>query len=304
MVVAATGFFDGVHRGHRAVLEKISALAKEQGDTSAVITLWPHPRTVLQQDAAKFRLLNSLEEKISLIKSFGIDEVFTLKFDKEFASQTTEEYFRDYLIRRLNVRTLVIGYDHRVGSDINQTQDEMMAIARNLGINPVRVDEYTENESGLVISSTKIREMLLAGDMGTANNLLGYRYGVEGVVVEGMKIGRGIGFPTANMRLYEPLKVLPSDGVYAVWVQTSGKTYRGITNIGIRPTVGINNERTIETHILDFDEDIYGLSIKLEFVAKMRDEVTFSSLDNLKTQLHKDRENSYLYLHESNITMR
>lgn len=304
MVVAATGFFDGVHRGHRAVLEKISALAKEQGDTSAVITLWPHPRTVLQQDAAKFRLLNSLEEKISLIKSFGIDEVFTLKFDKEFASQTTEEYFRDYLIRRLNVRTLVIGYDHRVGSDINQTQDEMMAIARNLGINPVRVDEYTENESGLVISSTKIREMLLAGDMGTANNLLGYRYGVEGVVVEGMKIGRGIGFPTANMRLYEPLKVLPSDGVYAVWVQTSGKTYRGITNIGIRPTVGINNERTIETHILDFDEDIYGLSIKLEFVAKMRDEVTFSSLEDLKTQLHKDRENSYLYLHESNITMR
>lgn len=290
MVVAATGFFDGVHRGHRAVLGKISALAKEQGDTSAVITLWPHPRTVLQQDAAKFRLLNSLEEKISLIKSFGIDEVFTLKFDKEFASQTTEEYFRDYLIRRLNVRTLVIGYDHRVGSDINQTQDEMMAIARNLGINPVRVDEYTENESGLIISSTKIREMLLAGDMGTANNLLGYRYGVEGVVVEGMKIGRGIGFPTANMRLYEPLKVLPSDGVYAVWVQTSGKTYRGITNIGIRPTVGINNERTIETHILDFDEDIYGLSIKLEFVAKMRDEVTFSSLDDLKTQLHKDRK--------------
>ncbi len=304
MVVAATGFFDGVHRGHRAVLGKISALAKEQGDTSAVITLWPHPRTVLQQDAAKFRLLNSLEEKISLIKSFGIDEVFTLKFDKEFASQTTEEYFRDYLIRRLNVRTLVIGYDHRVGSDINQTQDEMMAIARNLGINPVRVDEYTENESGLIISSTKIREMLLAGDMGTANNLLGYRYGVEGVVVEGMKIGRGIGFPTANMRLYEPLKVLPSDGVYAVWVQTSGKTYRGITNIGIRPTVGINNERTIETHILDFDEDIYGLSIKLEFVAKMRDEVTFSSLDDLKAQLHKDRENSYLYLPENNITMR
>ena len=304
MVVAATGFFDGVHRGHRAVLEKISALAKEQGDTSAVITLWPHPRTVLQQDAAKFRLLNSLEEKISLIKSFGIDEVFTLKFDKEFASQTTEEYFRDSLIRRLNVRTLVIGYDHRVGSDINQTQDEMMAIARNLGINPVRVDEYTENESGLIISSTKIREMLLAGDMGTANNLLGYRYGVEGVVVEGMKIGRGIGFPTANMRLYEPLKVLPSDGVYAVWVQTSGKTYRGITNIGIRPTVGINNERTIETHILDFDEDIYGLSIKLEFVAKMRDEVTFSSLDDLKAQLHKDRENSYLYLPENNITMR
>jgi riboflavin kinase/FMN adenylyltransferase len=119
-----------------------------------------------------------------------------------------------------------------------------------------------------------------------------------------MKIGRGIGFPTANMRLYEPLKVLPADGVYAVWIETSGRVYRGITNIGKRPTVSLNNERTIETHILDFDEDIYGLSIKLEFVAKMRDEVAFSSLDELKGQLHKDRENSYLYLHENNIRFR
>jgi riboflavin kinase/FMN adenylyltransferase len=155
-----------------------------------------------------------------------------------------------------------------------------------------------------VISSTKIREMLQTGDIDSANNLLGYRYGLEGVVVEGMKIGRGIGFPTANMRLYEPLKVLPADGVYAVWIETSGRVYRGITNIGKRPTVSLNNERTIETHILDFDEDIYGLSIKLEFVAKMRDEVAFSSLDELKGQLHKDRENSYLYLHENNIRFR
>lgn len=179
-----------------------------------------------------------------------------------------------------------------------------MEIARTLGITPVRVNEYMESESGLVISSTKIREMLQLGDIESANSLLGYRYGLEGVVVEGMKIGRGIGFPTANMRLYEPLKVLPSDGVYAVWIESSGKVYRGITNIGKRPTVGINNERTIETHILNFDEDIYGLSIKIEFVAKMRDEVAFSSLEELKSQLYKDRENSYLYLHEKKIRMR
>lgn len=304
MVVATTGFFDGVHRGHRAVIDKICALATAQGDTSALITLWPHPRTVLQQDAAKFRLLTSLEEKVALLKSYGIEEVHTLEFDKEFASQSTEEYFRNYLINKFNVKTLVIGHDNRVGNDINQTQQEMMEIARGLGINPVRVNEYTENESGLVISSTKIREMLLAGEMEVANNLLGYRYGVEGVVVEGMKIGRKMGFPTANMRLYEPLKLLPSNGVYAVWVQTLGKVFRGITNIGRRPTVGTNNELTVETHILNFNEEIYGLSIKLEFVAKLRDEVTFSSLDALKNQLYKDRENSYLYLRENNITMR
>ena len=304
MVVAATGFFDGVHKGHRAVLDKICALSKAQGDKSAIFTLWPHPRTVLQQDAAKFRLLNSLDEKVALLKQYGIDDVYTLPFDKEFASQTTEEYFREYLIKRYNVNTLVIGYDHRVGKDINQTQDEMMQIARSLGINPVRVNEYTEEDSGLIISSTKIREMLQEGDIDSANSLLGYRYGLEGVVVEGMKIGRGMGFPTANMRLYEPLKVLPADGVYAVWIESSGKVYRGITNIGKRPTISYNNERTIETHILNFDEDIYGLSIKLEFVSKMRDEVAFASIDELKEQLFKDRENSYLYLHENNITIR
>ncbi|NTU94920.1 MAG: riboflavin biosynthesis protein RibF [Bacteroidales bacterium] len=304
MVVAATGFFDGVHRGHRAVIDKITSLAKAQGMSSAIITLWPHPRAVLQQDAAKFRLLTTLDEKIALIRSYGIDHVHTLHFDKDFAKQTTEEYFKNYLREKFGVKTLVIGYDHRVGSDINQTQDEMFEIAIRAGITPVRVDEFIEEESGLIISSTKIRDFLCKGDVENANTLLGYRYGLEGAVVEGMRIGRTIGFPTANMRLYEPLKILPGDGVYAVWAEVLGKTYRGITNIGIRPTVGHNNERTIETNILDFDEDIYGLKIKIEFVAKMREEVAFSSLDELKKQLFMDRDNSRKYLQSHEIHMR
>ena len=304
MVVAATGFFDGVHRGHRAVIDKITSLAKAQGMSSAIITLWPHPRAVLQQDAAKFRLLNTLDEKIALIRSYGIDHVHTLHFDKDFAKQTTEEYFKNYLREKFGVKTLVIGYDHRVGSDINQTQDEMFEIALKAGITPVRVDEFIEEESGLIISSTKIRDFLSKGDVENANSLLGYRYGLEGAVVEGMRIGRTIGFPTANMRLYEPLKILPKDGVYAVCAEVLGKTYRGITNIGIRPTVGHNNERTIETNILDFDEDIYGLKIKIEFVAKMREEVAFSSMDELKKQLFLDRDNSRKYLQSHEIHMR
>lgn len=304
MVVAATGFFDGVHRGHRAVIDKITSLAKAQGMSSAIITLWPHPRAVLQQDAAKFRLLTTLDEKIALIRSYGIDHVHTLHFDKDFAKQSTEEYFKNYLREKFGVKTLVIGYDHRVGSDINQTQEEMFEIALKAGITPVRVDEFIEEESGLIISSTKIRDFLCRGDVENANALLGYRYGLEGAVVEGMRIGRTIGFPTANMRLYEPLKILPGDGVYAVWAEVLGKTYRGITNIGIRPTVGHNNERTIETNILDFDEDIYGLKIKIEFVAKMREEVTFSSLDELKKQLFMDRDNSRKYLQSHEIHMR
>lgn len=304
MVVAATGFFDGVHRGHRAVIDKITSLAKAQGMSSAIITLWPHPRAVLQQDAAKFRLLTTLDEKIELIRSYGIDHVHTLHFDKDFAKQTTEEYFKNYLREKFGVKTLVIGYDHRVGSDINQTQDEMFEIAIKAGITPVRVDEFIEEESGLIISSTKIRDFLSKGDVENANSLLGYRYGLEGAVVEGMRIGRTIGFPTANMRLYEPLKILPKDGVYAVCAEVLGKTYRGITNIGIRPTVGHNNERTIETNILDFDEDIYGLKIKIEFVAKMREEVTFSSMEELKKQLFLDRDNSRKYLQSHEIHMR
>ncbi len=325
MVVACTGFFDGVHRGHRAVLDEVIRIASSKGCKSAVITFWPHPRAVLQQDAVRFRLLNSLEEKQKLLHSIGIDEVHILPFDREFARQTTEEFFRKYLKVKFAVRTLVVGYDHRVGSDLNQTQEEMFAIARNLGINPVRIEKFGEGDiedsnlkgtrdfraDNLVIakekiniSSTKIRECLENGKIEHANYMLGYRYQLEGVVVEGQRIGRTLGFPTANIKLYEPLKLLPSDGVYAVWVEAFGKTYRGITNIGTRPTVSFGNEKTIETHILDFDEDIYGLSLKIEFAGRLRNEQKFASLEELKLQLFKDRENSLEYLPEDGIKLR
>ncbi len=294
MVIASTGFFDGVHRGHRAVLDRVCSLAREQGGSSAVITFWPHPRAVLQQDAAKFRLLNSLEEKRKLLNSIGIDTVHTITFDREFSRLTTEEFFRDYLVERFGVTTFVAGYDHRVGSDLNQSQAEMFEVARSVGIKPVRVDEYLTGEADtpVIISSTKIRESLVKGEIECANSMLGYRYGLEGVVVEGQRIGRTIGFPTANIMLYEPLKILPADGVYAVWAESLGRCYRGITNIGTRPTISHMNERTIETHILGFDEDIYGLSFKIEFVKRLRDEQKFASLHELKLQLERDRQNA------------
>ena len=301
MVVASTGFFDGVHRGHRSVLETTRDIALCEGSQSAVITFWPHPRAVLQQDAAKFRLLTSLEEKRKLILSMGIDHVHVIGFDKEFAKQTTEEFFKNYLKDKFGVTTLVAGYDHRMGSDLNQTQEEMFQIAKNMGINPVRVKEFGNGFLGehTIISSTKIRECLMNGNVHTANEMLGYRYGLEGVVVEGQRLGRTLGFPTANIRLYEPLKLLPADGVYVVWAESLGKTYRGITNIGTRPTVSQLNEKTIETHIIDFDEDIYGLSFKIEFVCRLRDEVRFSSLDELISQLGKDKQKALSLLTET-----
>jgi len=306
MVVASTGFFDGVHRGHRSVLETTRDIAIKEGCQSAVITFWPHPRAVLQQDAAKFRLLTSLEEKRKLILSMGIDQVHVLTFDKEFAKQSTEEFFSNHLKEKYGVTILVAGYDHRVGSDLNQTQEQMFDIARKIGINPVRVSEFGNiaPEGETIISSTKIRECLINGNVDAANGMLGYRYGLEGVVVEGQRLGRTLGFPTANIRLYEPLKLLPADGVYAVWAESLGKTYKGITNIGTRPTVSQLNEKTIETHIIDFEEDIYGLSFKIEFVCRLRDEQRFSSLGELTAQLVKDKQKALSLLSETGEKLR
>lgn len=298
MVVATTGFFDGVHRGHRSVIQKVCDVAKSHGHRSSVITFWPHPRAVLQQDAAGFRLLTSLEEKKKILLSLGIDEVNIINFDKDFARLTTAEFLKSFLIDRFCVTHLIVGYDHRMGCDLNQTQNEMLEVANSLGIETIRVGEYVGEEEK--ISSTKIRSLISGGDIVKANSLLGYRYSLYGVVVEGQRIGRKMGFPTANMRLYEPLKLVPSDGVYAVWVHSGNNVYRGITNIGTRPTIAAGNERTIETHILEFDEDIYGLSLELEFVYKMRDEKAFGSIDELKGQLSKDREESYHYLVDYN----
>ncbi len=287
MVVATIGFFDGVHLGHRAVLGKVREIAEFRGLSSVVFTLWPHPRTVLQQDAARFRLLNTLEEKISLIKSTGIDNVEILHFDKEFASQTTEEFFKKYLIEKFNVTVLILGYDHRIGKDQGQTQEDIIKIANNMGIETFLVDKF--EDSNTTISSTKIREAISNGCPEAANKMLGYSYSLEGAVVEGKRLGRTLGFPTANMKLYEPIKVLPGDGVYAVWATCQNKTYMGITNIGTRPTIALNNERTIETYILDFEEDIYGLSLKIEIVKKLRDELTFSNLEELIAQMNLDK---------------
>lgn len=288
MVVAATGFFDGVHQGHRAVLDTLKKVAAEQQKGSAMITFWPHPRTVLQQDAHALRLLNTLEEKRQRVLSMGIDNFHVVNFSREFSKLSTKEFMEEYLIKRYNVSTLIIGYDHRLGNSSLQTQEQMREIAASLGIETIRVEEVHMGEK--MVSSTKIRGALQNGDVSTASELLGYRYLLHGVVVSGKQLGRKIGFPTANMELYEPLKLVPGNGVYLVDVEVLGHPYRGICNIGNRPTVGENQNRTIETHILDFDEDIYGLDMKIEFVEKIRDEKKFSSLEELREQITRDKE--------------
>ena len=289
-MIATTGFFDGVHLGHRLVIERLVSLARERGDESLVVTFWPHPRAVLQDGARELRLLNSLEEKKELLRSLGVDRVEVLDFTRSFAALTAEQYLREILRDRFGVTTLLMGYDNRLGSD-RLTADMLLSKASALDIELIELEPFGQDVHPALthISSTRIRKSLEDGKVVEAAEMLGYGYSLRGVVVAGNRLGRTIGFPTANMKLYEPLKLVPGRGVYVVEAEVLGKKYRGMTNIGQRPTVG-GTFTTIETHILDFDEDIYGLPLRITFLKRLRDEVHFPSLEALKRQLEMDRD--------------
>ena len=285
-MIVTTGFFDGVHAGHTLVLGALVNAARERGEESLVVTFWPHPRNVLQDGARGLRLLSSLGEKRERMLSLGVDRVEVLPFTKEFSALSARDYIREVLVGRFGATAMVVGYDNRLGSD--RLDSGMVAgLARKEGMDVI-LPPVAGGDSP--VSSTRIRNALQDGDIALANAMLGYGYQLHGVVVEGNRLGRTLGFPTANMQLYEPLKLVPANGVYAVDVQTLGKSFRGMCNIGVRPTVASGNARTIETHILDFDEDIYGLDISLSFVRRIRDERRFPSLEALSAQLAADRE--------------
>lgn len=293
MVVAATGFFDGVHAGHRAVLQVLKDTARAEGEESAVVTFWPHPRNVLQQDASSFRLLNTLEEKKELIHAFGIDRFYVIPFTRDFSQLSTVEFMKEYLVDHFHVDTLVIGYDHRLGRSSTASREELAALAASVGLRTRIVEEVHCGDRK--VSSTQIRNALAAGDVRTAAEMLGYRYTLHGVVVSGNMLGRTMGFPTANMALYEPLKTVPVDGVYAVEVEVLGRNYGGVCNIGTRPTVGAGNARTIETHILGFNDNIYGLDIRIRFIDRLREERRFSSMEELRMQIECDKDKAAGY---------
>ena len=288
MAVAATGFFDGVHLGHKQVIDQMCAIARQRGEASVIVTFWPHPRSVLQQDADRLRLLTTLQEKRDRCLSYGVDRFEVLPFTRAFSQLSAEQFVREYLVERLGVTTLILGYDHRLGHDRFDSPQQMMETVARCGVEPVRVAAFTSGTCA--VSSTQVRSALQTGEVTVAERMLGYRYGLYGVVVAGNRIGRTLGFPTANMQLYEPLKLVPGNGVYAVWVDVLGRRCKGVCNIGTRPTVGMGGARTIETHILDFDEDIYGLDLRIEFCERLRDERRFDSIDQLKAQLVLDRQ--------------
>lgn len=282
MAVVSTGFFDGVHSGHRLVIGALVEEARRRSEESVVVTFWPHPRNVLQDEARNLRLLSSLDEKKLMLKALGVDRIEVLPFTKAFASMTGEQYLKEVLVGRFGATAAIFGYDNRIGSD-HKTFSDLQPISSSLGLDIIPCKELGS------ISSTVIRKALAEGRVRDASDMLGYRYGLHGVVVSGNRLGRTIGFPTANMQLYEPLKLIPAVGVYAVEVETLGEKYLGMSNIGVRPTVGTGNALTVETNIFDFDEDIYGLDITIRFIRRIREEKRFPSLTELKAQLLEDK---------------
>ncbi len=284
--VATMGTFDGVHQGHQAVIQHLIQEAKKRNAKSLLITFYPHPRIVLNKGAKDLRLINNPKEKINLLSKQGIDYLLVLPFTFEFSKTTAREFIQQYLIDKLHVQAMTIGYDHHFGR-MDGEFENVEVLLRSLGVEVERIPEFdVENKA---VSSTKIRKAIQTGDVKAANQLLGYKYSLCGTVIHGNKVGRKLGFPTANLMLEYKLKLLPSDGVYIVEVVFEDKIYKGMLNVGYKPTVK-SNEKTIEVHILDFDRFIYGSRIEIHLCEKIRNEQSFDSLESLKKQLEKDKK--------------
>ena len=282
------GTFDGVHLGHREVISELKRLSSLSGGESVVFTFEPHPRIVISPQEDSLRLLSTKNEKIDLIEKIGIDHLVIYPFTKAFSKLSYSEFVTNILVEGLHISSLVVGYDHRFGQGRKGDFNSLEILSKSLNFK-------VEQLSGLLIdnklvSSTKIRLALEAGDISKANQFLGYQYTVFGKVIEGKQLGRKIGFPTANIETDDHYKLVPGDGVYAVMVKTGGKIYKGMLNVGIRPTVNYNaDHKSIEVHIFNFDEDIYNSDITLFFIEKIRDEQKFADIDHLQKQLIRDR---------------
>lgn len=283
---ATIGFFDGVHLGHRFLIEQVKEAASQAGLCSSIITFPVHPRQVIQSDYQP-QLLSSPEEKIKLLATTGIDQCILLPFTKELSRLTARE-FMQLLHDEYQVRMLVIGYDHRFGHNRAENFEDYCRYGQELGISILQANAYTQAEDK--VSSSAVRRALLNGEIETASQYLGYSYSMEGTVVDGYKVGRKIGFPTANLQLVCTHKLIPAEGVYVVYAQIENKRWKGMLNIGRRPTLNNGSDLSIEVHILDFNEDIYKKNIRIEFVHFLRPEVRFQSTDELIKQMQKDKE--------------
>ena len=295
--VLTIGTFDGVHLGHRKIISRLHDLAASIDGESVIFTFDPHPRKVVAPSETNLRLLTTLDEKIALFEEAGIDHLIVYPFTPEFAKLTYEEFVEQILVGQIHVKSLVVGYDHKFGKGRQGDFDLLKSCADRLDFQIEKLDVLLVNESN--VSSTKIREAIQVGDFETANAYLGYPFTIHGMVVEGQRLGRTIGYPTANIDAMDPDKIIPGYGVYAVRVTVRNQTYTGMLNIGSRPTVNHNaDHRTVEVNLFDFSDDIYGEPVEVVFYHKLREEQKFASLDALKEQLAQDRINTIFYFNQ------
>lgn len=285
--VITTGVFDGVHKGHVEILERLKKSASKINGESVIVTFWPHPRLVLNQDNS-IKLINTLDEKLFLFEKSGIQHVVIIPFTEEFSKLSSHQFMEDIMVNKLKVNHLIVGFNHHFGKGREGNFELMQQYSKQFGFTLEKLDaQLVENEK---VSSTLIRNALNDGDVTSANKYLGYNYSITGKVMEGRKIGRTIDFPTANIKVNHDFKLVPKIGVYAVEVTVSGTNYPGMLNIGYRPTVETNSVQvTIEVHLINFNGDLYHKDLTLIFKQRIRNEVKFDSLEQLKQQLNADK---------------
>lgn len=289
------GTFDGVHIGHRKILERIIHSAQELDCNSVVLTFFPHPRMVLQE-GSDVKLLNTIKEKIALLEEIGIDNLIIHPFDKEFSRLTAEEFVKEILVNKLHIQKIIIGYDHRFGRNRTADINDLIHFGKEYGFEVEQISAQEINDNA--VSSTKIRNAILEGNSTLAKEYLGYNYFFSGTVEKGKQLGRTIGFPTANIHIEENYKLIPKNGVYIVKSSYNNQPIYGMMNIGTRPTVNGENQ-TIEIHFFDFNKDLYNEIITVEILEFIREEHKFESLDNLKNQIQKDKEFSINYINNT-----
>ena len=288
--IVTIGTFDGVHQGHRQIINRLNKAKKEVGGESFIFTFHPHPRQVLFPNQTDLKLLTLTNEKLDLLEQAGIDHVLVFPFTKEFSMQSAHSYIKDILVDAIGVKKLVIGYDHHFGKNREGNIETLKKYATEYNF---EVEEIPAHEiDSINVSSSKIRKALEEGDIQTANTFLGYNYFISGKVIDGKKLGRTIGYPTANIHIENEAKLIPKIGVYAATAIVDGVQYKGMMNIGYNPTTDTDNKIKTELHIFNFDKNIYGCNLTLQIKARLRDEEKFASLNELTKQLHADKEHA------------
>ncbi len=284
--VVCVGNFDGLHRGHRVVIERTVFHAKQMNADSVVFSFWPHPQKVLKPDST-LEYLSTYQEKVALFEAIGVDKLILFPFNREFASLSSQSFIEDYLVGKLKMKCFVIGYDHQYGKDREGNYHKLLEQAQQLDFEVERIEQKAF--SGENISSSKIRKFIKSGQIDLANKLLSYHFFLIGKVEQGRQLGRKISFPTANI-IYPDEKIIPKKGVYFVEVEIKAKTYFGVANLGSKPTIDKHLPISLEVHIFNFEEDIYGQNIKVSFLQFLREEMKFDNLESLKLQIEKDTQ--------------